>query len=202
MIVIRLLAEMIDLALRAFNKFIMNPLLKSRLGSCGKKVSIGKGIIVSNPKNISIGKYTHIGPKALMYAVMKKIDIGNYVMIGPDVIIVTGNHRTDIIGEYMSQLTNENKLPENDKEVVIEDDVWIGSRCIIMMGVTIGRGSIIHAGQVVTRDVPPYTIYVNEKLKVKRFTEEQIAEHERLLSEKYGERLHINKKKDPLFIVS
>lgn len=186
MLFVRLFAELLDLVSRAYNKFIRINLIKSRFKKCGEKVWIGKNFIVSNPKNISIGKYTHIGPNVLMYASLKKISIGKYVLIAPNVIIVTGNHRTDIIGEYMAFIKDKDKLPENDKDVVIEDDVWIGSGCIIMMGVTIGRGSIIHAGQVITRDVPPYTIYINEKLKVKRFTNDEIEEHEMLLYEKYG----------------
>lgn len=188
MLVVRLLAELLDLVSRAYNKFIRGNLIKSRFGKCGEKVWIGKNFIVSNPRNISIGQYTHIGPNVLMYATLKKISIGKCVMIAPNVIIVTGNHRTDIIGEYMAFITDKDKLHENDKDVVIEDDVWIGSGCIILMGVTIGRGSIIHAGQVITIDVPPYTIYINEKLKIKRFTNEQIIEHEILLNEKHGKR--------------
>lgn len=187
MIFIRFLAELLDLFSRAYNKFIRRNLIISRFEECGEKVWIGKNFIVSNPRNISIGKYTHIGPNVLMYATLKKIHIGKCVMLAPNVVIVTGNHRTDMVGEYMAFITDKDKLPENDQEVVIEDDVWVGSGCTIMMGVTIGKGSIIHAGQVITRNVPPYTIYINEKLKVKRFTNEQIIEHETLLYEKYGE---------------
>ena len=186
MLVVRLLAELLDLVSRAYNKFIMGNLIKSRFGKCGEKVWVGKNFIVSNPGNISIGEYTHIGPNVLMYATLKKISIGKCVLIAPNVIIVTGNHRTDIIGEYMAFVTDKDKLPENDKDVVIEDDVWIGAGCIILMGVTIGRGSIIHAGQVITRDVPPYTIYINEKIKINRFANDEIKEHEKLLNEKYG----------------
>ena len=187
MLVVRLLAELLDLVSRAYNKFIMGNLIKSRFGKCGEKVWVGKNFIVSNPGNISIGEYTHIGPNVLMYATLKKISIGKCVLIAPNVIIVTGNHRMDVIGEYMAFVTDKDKLPENDKDVVIEDDVWIGAGCIILMGVTIGRGSIIHAGQVITRDVPPYTIYINEKIKINRFANDEIKEHEKLLNEKYGE---------------
>ena len=53
-----------------------------------------------------------------------------------------------------------------------------------MKGVTIGRGSIIHAGQVITKNIKPYTIYISDKIKVSRFTEEEIIQHEALLKEK------------------
>ena len=78
------------------------------------------------------------------------------------------------------------KLPKHDKPVVIEDDVWIGTNVTILKGVTIGRGSIIHAGAVVTKKVRPYTVYLNENQKINRFTAGQIQQHEQLLKEKYG----------------
>lgn len=69
---------------------------------------------------------------------------------------------------------------------MIESGCWIGTRAIILKGVTIGKGSIIGAGAVVTKDVPPYSVYVGvPALKVKpRFSDEQIAEHEKLLRER------------------
>ena len=53
-----------------------------------------------------------------------------------------------------------------------------------MKGVTIGRGSIIHAGTVITRSVKPYTVYISDKIKVPRFTEQEIEQHEAILKEK------------------
>lgn len=107
-------------------------------------------------------------------------------MISPGVTMITGEHRTDIIGEYMRNVTAEQKLPQNDKPIVIEDDVWIGSNVTILKGVRIGRGSIIHAGAVITKNVKPYTVYINDQLKVSRFSDEEIQEHERRIKEKYG----------------
>ncbi len=50
------------------------------------------------------------------------------------------------------------KRPEDDQDVIIDDDVWVGSGAIILKGVRVGRGSIIAAGAVVNKDVPPYSI--------------------------------------------
>lgn len=79
-------------------------------------------------------------------------------MFGSNVTIITGNHRTDIIGKTMISVTINEKLPENDENVVINDDVWIGANAIILKGVTIGKGSVVGAGSVVTKDVPKYSI--------------------------------------------
>jgi acetyltransferase-like isoleucine patch superfamily enzyme len=75
------------------------------------------------------------------------------------------------------------KLPENDQPVVIEDDVWAGAHVIILKGVTIGHGSIIAAGSVVTKSFPPYSIIggVPARLIKMRFSEDQIRENDRLL---------------------
>lgn len=83
----------------------------------------------------------------------------------------------------MSDIQESEKLPENDQNVVIEDDVWIGTGAIILKGVTIGRGAVIAAGAVVTKDVPPYTIYISENKQKRRFNDEQIMEHEKRLME-------------------
>ena len=72
-------------------------------------------------------------------------------MFGPNVTIITGNHRTDIIGKTMISVTINEKLPENDENVVINDDVWIGANAIILKGVTIGKGSVVGAGQWLQR---------------------------------------------------
>jgi acetyltransferase-like isoleucine patch superfamily enzyme len=77
----------------------------------------------------------------------------------------------------------KDKSPEDDQPIVIEDDVWIGYRAIVLKGVTVGRGSVVGAGSVVTRDVPRYAIVAGvpaRKVGV-RFSEDEIREHERVL---------------------
>lgn len=156
---------------------------QSLFGSCGKNVNIGKGCRFVTESNVYVGSDVYIGPYACFLTTRAKIIIGNKVMFGDEVAIVTGNHRTDVLGKYMFDVTE--KLPENDADVVIQDDVWIGLRAIILKGVTIGRGSIIAAGALVTKDVPPYSIYISPTKILQRFNEEQIKEHEAtLLGEK------------------
>ena len=79
-------------------------------------------------------------------------------MFGPHVTIISGDHRTDIKGKPMFEVTDAEKLPENDKDIIFEGDNWIGANVIILKGVTIGKGAVVAAGAVVTKDVPPYAI--------------------------------------------
>ena len=71
----------------------------------------------------------------------------------------------------MACVTDDEKLPENDLDVVFEGDNWIGASAIILKGVTIGKGSVIAAGSVVTKSIEPYTIVggVPAKTIKKRF---------------------------------
>jgi acetyltransferase-like isoleucine patch superfamily enzyme len=132
--------------------------------------------------NIEAGDDVSIGSGALFLASKSKIIIGNKVMFGPNVTVIGGNHNTSIVGRFMYDVTE--KRPEDDQDVVIADDVWVGSGAIILKGVFVGRGSIIAAGAVVTRDVPPYTVAGGTPARTisTRFNDlETMISHERTL---------------------
>ena len=126
------------------------------LKRCGKKVNIEKGAIFS--AKVSLGDFSGIGMNSRING---DCSIGDYVMMGCDVVVITRNHafdRTDIPMMHQGF--------EEERPVVIGNDVWIGDRVIIMPGVHVGDGSIIAAGAVVTHDVPPYTIVGGVPAKV------------------------------------
>ncbi len=106
-----------------------------------------------------IGENTMINYGGIFHAT-RKIQIGNKCRIG---------HQVMIMDSSMHQEPPENRhLRPSPKTVMIEDDVWIGSRSIILPGVKIGRGSIIGAGSVVTKDIPPMTIAAGNPAKIIR----------------------------------
>ena len=108
----------------------------------------------------SLGDYSGIGVNARINGTCT---IGDYVMMGADVTVITHNHsfeRTDI--PMMDQGFEE------ERPVVIGNDVWIGDKVTILPGVNIGDGSIIGAGAVVTHDVPPYAIVGGVPAKIIR----------------------------------
>jgi maltose O-acetyltransferase len=74
-------------------------------------------------------------------------------MMGPQCWVYTQNHEFNTLDKPMAL-----QGPKAEEPVIICDDVWIGGRVTILPGVTVGRGSIIGAGAVVTKDVPPYSI--------------------------------------------
>lgn len=133
---------------------------------------------------ITVGDNVNLGYRPIMLATKSEIIIGNNVMFGPEVTIRGGNHRIDIIGRTMISIKDFEKRDTDDKGVVIESDVWIGTRAIVLSGVIIGRGSVVAAGAVVTRNVPPYAIVGGNPAKIIkfRFNSDEIKEHEATLS--------------------
>ena len=177
---------------------ILAPMRKKRrtkgLATYGEHVTVGNHCTFLG--HVECGDHVYIGDGAYFVSTRAKLIIGDHVMFGPNVTIYTGDHAVHVIGKYLDSVTDQDKdeLVKNGKsngfdlDVVIEEDCWIGTRAIILKGVTIGRGSVIGAGAIVTKDVPPYSIYVGVPAckTFRRFTDEEIAEHEQLL---YGSKI-------------
>ena len=80
-----------------------------------------------------------------------------YSFAADNLTVRTGNHDM-IVGRFSRTITNAEKKKDLDKDVIVEEDVWIGCNVTLLSGVTIGRGAIVAAGAVVTRCMPPYSI--------------------------------------------
>lgn len=119
--------------------------------SCGNKTIVNRHVYFGNGSNVKLGNYSSIGAYNV---IPNNTTIGNYVMLAPSIHIIANNHnfdRTDIPMCFQGSV--EGKTP-----TIIQDDCWIGVRAILTPGHTIGKGSIIAAGSVVTKDVEPYSI--------------------------------------------
>lgn len=150
------------------------------------------------PKSLNIGKYIVIEKNVIINDVLKSIgdgtyicsntyihncnEIGKYCSIARDVSIGVGNHPKDwtfttpLFYSKSRGVVNKNKYNEKEENnpTVIGNDVWIGTKSIILSGIKVGNGSIIAAGAVVTKDVEPYSIVAGvpaKKIK-DRFTED------------------------------
>ncbi|MGB0713801.1 MAG: acyltransferase [Gammaproteobacteria bacterium] len=124
-----------------------------------RSLVLENALINANEGHVNIGDDCWIGPFCLLYG-NGGIDIGNGVLIAAHTSINTVSHNADRADQPMSQ------QGINTAPVVIEDDVWIGLNASILQGVRIGTGSIIGAGSVVTRDIPPYSIAVGTPARV------------------------------------
>lgn len=114
----------------------------------GKNVNIERNAVFT--PGIEIGNNSGIGIDCEVYG---PVTIGDNVMMDPEVVIYTSSHRHDRI-----DITMIEQGFEEPRRVVIGDDVWLGRRAIIMPGVHIGKGCIIGAGAVVTKDIPEYSV--------------------------------------------
>lgn len=132
---------------------------KMILEKCGSNVNIEHGANLFS--TISIGDNSSIGLNAILDG---GIQIGNNVMMGQYCAILTTNHCFNRIDIPMNQQGCGEIAP-----VIIDDDVWIGLHCVILRGVHIGKGAIIGAGSVVTKDVPPYAIAAGNPASVIRY---------------------------------
>lgn len=123
-------------------------------------VKIGKGSTIHtranfyDPRNVTIGEDSIVGEGAVLDG-RAKLTIGDHVDIASEVMIYNSQH--DI---------NDDNFGAVNREVVIDDYVFVGPRSIVLPGVKIGRGAVVAAGAVVTKDVPPYAIVAGVPAKV------------------------------------
>ena len=127
----------------------------------GDGVRILRGVTMSTTPTgkIHIGEKVHIGENNIIFSDIG-ITIGDNVIIGPQNIIVDFDHI------YKSVENPINQQGINKKEIIIEEDVWISSHCVIIKGVRIGKGAVIGAGSVVNKDVPAYSVAVGVPVRV------------------------------------
>ncbi|TDM46084.1 CatB-related O-acetyltransferase [Macrococcoides goetzii] len=135
---------------------------------------------------IEIGRFVSInGPATRISSKLNGIQIGSYSSIASNVVIQEDFHRMDRITTYFIHQNLFNKTDKNESvskgKIIIEEDVWIGSNSTILSGVKIGRGSVIGAGSVITKDVPRYSIVVGNPGRVikKRFNDNVIDKLEK-----------------------
>ena len=107
-------------------RLVTLPLARKAFASCGSPFYMGKGCDFQGIENIHVGDNVSLGPRTLIWTTRAQVYIGNDVMFGPDCSIVSGDHRTDIKGKPMVAVTEDEKRPEDDQDVVIEDDCWLG----------------------------------------------------------------------------
>lgn len=109
-----------------------------------------RNIYIGNGNNIKIGNHCRINEACRL----DNVQIGNHVMIARETVILGKMHEYRELDLPMEMQGNKDVKP-----IIIEDDVWIGMRVMIMPGIIIKKGCVIGAGAVVTKDTEPYGIY-------------------------------------------
>lgn len=150
-----------------------------------KTARVAASANVYNPNNLYMEEMTNIDAGATIMNTRAKVIFKKNSGAAFGLTCVTGNHMS-IVGLNLKQINDKVKDEmdfnhEMDKDIVVEEDVWIGNHVILLSGVHVGRGSEIGAGSVVRGNVPPYSVVIGNPCKVVgfRFTPEEIIEHEK-----------------------
>jgi acetyltransferase-like isoleucine patch superfamily enzyme len=159
---------------------------KIRLWKCvriGSMVTVRGRLRVEGSGKITIGNkvkiWSHIGITQISVGDKGCLQVGDYTFINTGVIISV---RKEVLIGKNCQIANQviimdndfhgiedRNKPEEPAPVIIEDNVWLATRCIILKGVTIGQGAVVAAGAVVTRNVPPNTLVGGVPAKIIRY---------------------------------
>lgn len=131
-----------------FSKWFRQMCGKLLLVKCGNNVNIYPHAQFSS--TVELGDNSDIGLKARLNG---RVIIGNDVIMGPEVLVYTVNHKMNDISRPIKYQGESEMEP-----VIIEDGCWICARAILLPGITIGHDSVVAAGAVVAKDVPPYCV--------------------------------------------
>ena len=125
----------------------------------GNRVAIRDNVVVGGNGILEIGDRTVVNESTILTC-MERVKIGRDCMLAPFVYILDVDH------EFGAKELPMSQQGYNIAPVVIGNDVWVGTHCIITKGVTIGDGAVIAANSVVNKDVPPYTIVGGTPAKI------------------------------------
>lgn len=147
-------------------------LLPFREFKIGKNSTIEDFSVINNGMGaVILGDGVRVG---LSNVIIGPVTIGNDVIIAQNVVISGLNHGYEDISMPIS------KQPCTTKQITVEDECWIGANCVITAGVTIGKHSIVAAGSIVTKDIPPYSVVVGNPAKVIKKYNSETAKWERV----------------------
>lgn len=149
-------------------------------GKCGKHVQLSPPILITLPSHVYLDDYTRIQPYTQIIGTEGSFVLKKFSCIGAGSLIVTDNH-TPTVG--MPQYLSYTHVNDAGRTIVVEEDVWVGAGSFLLSRSKIGRGAIVAAGSVVSKEVPPYAVVAGSPAKVIacRFSVEQILQHEAIL---------------------
>lgn len=134
----------------------------------GDDCYIGRNVELGPSDCIEIGSNTSIQDRCIF---LGNVSIGHHCTIAPNVYISSGKHYYDFQPsllikdqDILASLDRE-LLVINSKPVIVEDDCWLGINVVVMRGITIGKGAVVGANSVVTKNVEPYTVVAGAPAK-------------------------------------
>lgn len=133
-------------------------LYKALFGKLDSLCVIQPNVFFVNCRRIRCGRNFAVNSNTYINAV-GGVDIGDDVLFGPNVVISSGEH------QYSSEKTPVTLQPIVRKKIIIGNGVWIGANAVIMPGVTLGEGTVVGAGSIVTKPTEPFSVVVGVPAK-------------------------------------
>ncbi len=158
--------------------FIRNTRKKS-YRQCGTHTDL-YGPLTLDPHYVTLEEYTRLQPNIQVITAGGTFKVRKYSAIGAGCTVIPGNHIPTVgLPQYLSSL----HINDTATEIVVEEDAWVGARCILLSHCHIGRGAVVAAGSTVTKEVLPYAVVAGSPCKTiaVRFSLEQILQHEAIL---------------------
>lgn len=155
---------------------------KNMFGSVGKNSILANHVNISSPGDVYIEDQVKIRyGLSIINSKTEKVIVKKYTVLAPMCTIITNSHRATVgIPQF---LLGESHVNDKSGNVIINEDVWVGAQSTILAGVNIGRGAVVGAKALVTKDVPPYALVVGIPARIVgvKFSKAGIMEHERIL---------------------
>lgn len=138
------------------------------------------GPLYINPEKVVCADHTRIQPGVCIYDFEGKVIIKKFSAIGAGCTIIPGTHIPTV---GMPQYLSDAHINDKSSDIIIEEDCWVGTHSILLSNCKLGRGCVVGAGALVTKNVPPYAVVGGTPAKIiaSRFSTEQILRHEQIL---------------------
>lgn len=170
---------------RIWNK-VVDSLYTATFPNVEKSARVSHKNNVNEKTNLIMAENTNIDSGAIIMNTRAKVIFKKNSGSAVGLLAITGNHMS-IVGKNLKQVTDKIKDEydvnhEMDKDIIVEEDVWIGARVTLLSGVVLGRGCEVGSGTVVRTSVPPYAVVIGNPAKIVgfRFTPEEIIAHEKV----------------------
>lgn len=156
--------------------------LRNEFGSLGKNTAIQYPVYIYCPKQVFIEENVKITSGFhVLNSPAEKVFIKKYTTIAANCTLIPNSHVSTVTMPQF--LLGASHINDKSSNIIIDEDVWLGTGVMVMAGVHIGRGCIVGAGSIVTRSLPPYSLAIGAPAKIvkKVFSIDQILTHEKTL---------------------
>ena len=155
---------------------------RSDLGTAGRNAKIEFPVFITKAVYVHMEENTVLRKQSLILNdVNENVYIKKYTVIAPGCKIVTNNHRSTV--GIPQVLLGASHINDKSRDIVINEDVWVGVNVTILAGAELGRGCVIGACSLVNKPIPPYAVVVGTPAKIVgvKFSIDQMIKHEEIL---------------------